>query len=65
MIEELRADAAKRGVKLDEDILNLMQQQIERLVSERNLRFELDNLDVGNCNPEQVKNLENLIAIVK
>jgi len=34
-------------------------------VAERNLRFELDNLDVGACNPEQVKNLQELMDASK
>lgn len=34
-------------------------------MAERNLRFELDNLDVGACNPEQVKNLQELMDASK
>lgn len=45
----MREDAVKRTVVLDEDVLDLMQKTIDRLSAERNLRFELDNLDVGNC----------------
>ncbi|KAL4463684.1 hypothetical protein ABPG72_009034 [Tetrahymena utriculariae] len=64
-IRELREDAEKRGVQLDADVLELMQNQIDRLESERDLRYEFDNLDIGNCNPEQVQKLEKLIEIAQ
>jgi len=53
-------DAKKRNVAIDENVTSIALAEIERLKSERDLRFELDNLDVGNCNNEQVANLAKL-----
>jgi len=34
-------------------------------VYQYSFRYELDNLDVGNCNPDEVKNLQELVDIAR
>lgn len=46
---------------MDSDVVELVNAERERLVSERNLRFQLDNLDPNVINIEDVKNLEELL----
>ena len=65
LIKEMKEDAKNKNIDIDQNVIELADKEIERLIAERNLRFELDNLDVGNCNPEQVKNLENLVEVAK
>jgi len=59
----MKEDAKQRNVIIDQNVIEIADGQIDRLVSERNLRFELDNLDVGQCNPDEVKNLQELMDI--
>lgn len=40
---------------LDEDILDTIQKQQGRLIAERNLRYELDNIETNNATQDQVK----------
>lgn len=61
IIDDLVSDAQKRKVLLDGDVVDQVNKQRERLVSERNLRFQLDNLDPSVINIEDVKNLEELL----
>jgi len=42
-------------VTLDEDILDTIQKQQGRLIAERNLRYELDNIETNNATQDQVK----------
>lgn len=48
----MKEDAKNRNVILDEDVLARIQKEIDRLVSERDLRFEIDNLEIGSCTPQ-------------
>eukprot|EP00331_Platyophrya_macrostoma_P032601 CAMPEP_0176457146 /NCGR_PEP_ID=MMETSP0127-20121128/31749_1 /TAXON_ID=938130 /ORGANISM="Platyophrya macrostoma, Strain WH" /LENGTH=312 /DNA_ID=CAMNT_0017847319 /DNA_START=176 /DNA_END=1114 /DNA_ORIENTATION=+ len=57
-LEDKVRDAMSRGVNLDQSIFDAVKGCIERLTAERNLRFELDNLQIGSVKPEEVKTLE-------
>ncbi len=52
IIAEMKEDAKTRNVDIDLTVIERADREIERLKSERDLRFELDNLDVGLCNKE-------------
>ena len=58
ILEDKVRDAMTRGVNLDQSIFDAVKGCIDRLTAERNLRFELDNLQVGVVKPEEVKTLE-------
>lgn len=58
ILEDKVRDAMARGVNLDQSIFDAVKACIDRLTAERNLRFELDNLQVGTVKPEEVKTLE-------
>lgn len=57
-LEEKVRDAGARGVILDQSIFDAVKACIDRLNAERNLRFELDNLQVNGVKHEEVKTLE-------
>ena len=61
MVEEARS----KNVNLDEDVLEAVKRETDRLFSERQLRFQLDNLDIYNAKIEEVKTLEELSGIAK
>jgi replicative superfamily II helicase len=65
IIDNLVNDAQERKVLLDQDVVLLVNSERERLVSERNLRFQLDNLDPNIINVDDVKNLEELLAVAE
>jgi hypothetical protein len=65
IIKEMKEDAKNRNVILDEDVLARIQKEIDRLVSERDLRFEIDNLEIGSCTPQQVSHLQELLDDAK
>jgi len=50
-------DADDRGVNIDIDFRKMANATNERILAERNLRFELDNLEVATATPYQVKML--------
>ena len=50
-------EAIEKGIIIDVSVDTEVKNQIMRLVSERNLRFELDNLNVGQAVIEEVDNL--------
>lgn len=49
MLLELKEKAQNNGVVLDQDVIDLITQQQGRLVAERNLRYELDNIETNNA----------------
>lgn len=66
-INDMISDAKTRSVDLDKDLLGKADRENERLDSERNLRFVLDNPNVGKSTPDEVQKIEELkrIAIEK
>jgi len=56
-------DADDRGVNIEVDFRKMSNATNERILAERNLRFELDNLEVATATPYQVKMLQNLVRI--
>ena len=57
-LEEKVRDALVRGVDLDQSICDAVKGCADRLLAERNLRFELDNLQISSIKPEEIKTLE-------
>jgi len=64
-LRDIKDDAEARGVLIDEDVSLLANVQLKRLVAERNLRFEVDNIDIGKCTAEQVGQLQQLCDVAK
>ena len=60
-IENMIKDADDRGVRIDLDFRQLAKATNERILAERNLRYELGNLCVETSNIDQVENLTMLI----
>ena len=65
VINAMVEDARSRNVVLDEEVLEEIKRETDRLFAERQLRFQLDNLDIYNAKPEEVKTLEELSAIAQ
>lgn len=65
VINSMVDEARSHNIILDEDILELVKRETDRLFSERQLRFQLDNLDVYNAKSEEVKTLEELSGIAR
>lgn len=65
ILDEKYQDAQNRSIKLDQSVIDTINSERERLVSERNLQFQLDNLDPSEAIPDDVKNLEELIQSAK
>ena len=61
MINAYLDDADKRGVKIDQEFRKLAKATNSRILAERNLRFELDNLEVATATPKQVEHLKSLL----
>ena len=65
VITDMLNDAKQREVILDQDVIDLAENEKERLQTERNMRNETDNLQVNDAKPEQVKKLEEVIELAK
>jgi hypothetical protein len=61
VLNEKQANAEKLGVALDDSILEAINQCTSRLISERDLRFKMDNTDVMSSSHETVGELSDLI----
>mgnify|MGYP000969113216 CR=1 FL=1 len=61
ILNEKQAAAEKLGVKLDNSIVSEISQCNSRLISERNLRFQMDNISVPKSDHEAVSEMESLI----
>jgi hypothetical protein len=55
--------AEKLGVKIAKDLVAAINQCSHRLISERDLRFEMENMYVSACTKDTVKMLQDLIDI--
>ncbi|CAD8212296.1 unnamed protein product [Paramecium pentaurelia] len=62
-IQAMLDDAVNRGVKIDAHVKEEAEKEMDRLKAERNLQFELDNLDIGLSTPEQVVVLNDKVVI--
>lgn len=56
-------DAEKLGVKVDEDLVSKINECSRRLISERNLRFEMENMYVSAATKDTVEKLQGLIEL--
>lgn len=54
----LKIDALPLGI--ERDVVDKAEKAIERLNAERNLRFEIDNIDTSSATREGVAKLQNL-----
>ena len=62
MLREMLDDAKKRGVDLDPRLLERAERESRRLISERNLRYQVDITNPGDASSETVMLLEDLAA---
>ena len=61
VLNEKRDNAENLGVKLDPELNEAVNQCSSRLISERNLRFKMDNMHVSSATNETVDELTDLI----
>jgi hypothetical protein len=61
VLNEKRDAAENMGVKLDSELNESVNQCSSRLISERNLRFKMDNLHVSTSTYATVDELQDLI----
>ena len=54
-------DAEALGVQIDSDLIAQINQNSHRLINERNLRFEMENMDPTNYSKDTVTKLQGLI----
>lgn len=63
LLKEMQDEAAKQGIKLDQKLLDKIQKERERLMAERNLRYQVSIVGLPDAKPEMVKNIEELARI--
>ena len=56
-------DAEKLGVEVDTGLVQQINECSKRLISERNLRFEMENMSVNSANKDNVDKLQGLIQL--
>jgi hypothetical protein len=61
VLNDKRDAAEALGVKLDPSIIEAVNQCTSRLISERNLRFEMDNTHVSSSTEVTIQKLQDLI----
>ena len=57
VLNKKHKDAEKLGVIIDPELIQQINQCSHRLISERNLRFEMENMYVSAATPETVEKL--------
>ena len=57
MLNKKHKDAEKLGVIIDPALIQQINECSHRLISERNLRFEMENMYVSAATPETVEKL--------
>lgn len=60
-LQNLHKNAEKLGVVIDDDLIEQINLCTHRLISERNLRFEMENMYVSAATKDTVKQLQDLI----
>lgn len=61
VLQDMEKSAKKLGVELDPELEMEINQCSQRLISERNLRFEMENMYISGANQETVDKLQELI----
>ena len=57
VLQDMEKSAKKLGVELDPELEMEINQCSQRLISERNLRFEMENMYISGANQETVDKL--------
>lgn len=60
-LQEMIDEALKSRVAVDQSIQHGVQQEVERLKAERNLRYFVDTTDISNSTAEEIDKLKELI----
>ena len=63
VLNKKHKDAEKLGVKIDDEMSREINECSHRLISERNLRFEMENMYVSACTKDTVEKLQGLIQL--
>lgn len=63
VLNDMEKNAKKLGVELDPELELEINQCTHRLISERNLRFEMENMYISGSNQETVDKLQELIKV--
>jgi Ankyrin repeats (3 copies) len=63
LLAQMLEEASKKGIRIDQKIHDKVQKETERLISERNLRHNIDIQSFSNPTPEIVKIMEELVNI--
>ena len=58
-------DAEKLGVEVDPNLIKQINECSNRLISERNLRFDMENMDVSRADKDTVDHLQKLIDLAQ
>ena len=61
VLQDMEKSAKKLGVELDPELEGEINQCAQRLISERHLRFEMENMYISGANQETVDKLQDLI----
>ena len=61
VLQDMEKSAKKLGVELDPELEMEINQCSQRLIHERNLRFEMENMYISGANQETVDKLQELI----
>lgn len=61
VLNKKHKDAEKLGVQIDPELIQGINECSHRLISERNLRFEMENMYVSKATTDTVEKLQGLI----
>ena len=61
VLQDMEKSAKKLGVELDPELETEINQCSQRLISERNLRFEMENMYISGADQATVDKLQDLI----
>lgn len=61
VLQDMEKSAKKLGVELDPELEMEINQCSQRLISERNLRFEMENMYISGADQATVDKLQDLI----
>jgi ribosomal protein L19 len=63
LLKNMQENAVENGIKLEQKMVDKIHKETERLMAERNLRYQLDITGIADGTPEMVKKIDELARI--
>ncbi|OMJ70888.1 hypothetical protein SteCoe_31049 [Stentor coeruleus] len=65
VLGQMLEETAKKGIKIDQKTIEKVHKETQRLISERNLRHQLDVIGIADSSPEMVKNMIEMTKVAE